>query len=364
MAFAHGLESSYANTYLGKTMISDRIIMADPYDITTILALGLDNASKFRFVNAPGRTYSWLEDTKTDTVSATNETDLYTDSALTTFTIEASHSDLFHVGDVIQIDSELMCVTAITALTLTVIRDFNGSTAATHATTSTITIRYNARLEGADSDESSWNEVSTQVNYSTILHKEVLISRDDMLFPHYGIGDLLTYKIDKNMDALMEQLDTMPYYSKDGEVGTASTPRSAGGFHGYISTNTGTQTGALLKANIDQELLDIYDAGGKTDLILCGGWFQKKVNDFYEGFVSTERAEGIGGIVIKQLMHPITGQYIKVVVDRHCPSDHAFLLDTRHVGYITIDPFFYEQLAKHGDAVKGQTVGSGFSTTL
>ena len=60
MSTYSGQEHSYSNTKNQKTMITDRIIMADPYDITAIAALGLDNASKFQFVNQPNRTYTWL----------------------------------------------------------------------------------------------------------------------------------------------------------------------------------------------------------------------------------------------------------------------------------------------------------------
>jgi hypothetical protein len=50
------------------------------------------------------------------------------------------------------------------------------------------------------------------------------------------------------------------------------------------------------------------------------------------------------------------------LVDRHCPADYAFLIDTRYAGYITIDPFFYEELAKTGDFEHGQTIGEyGFA---
>jgi len=94
--------------------------------------------------------------------------------------------------------------------------------------------------------------------------------------------------------------------------------------------------------------------------------------------VQTARAENIGGIMIKSLMHPITGQIVQVVVDRHTPSGYMYFLDTRYVGYISIDPFFYEDLAKTGDFETGETVGeygfvcaynkahsilSGYSTT-
>jgi hypothetical protein len=108
---------------------------------------------------------------------------------------------------------------------------------------------------------------------------------------------------------------------------------------------------------IDTEFRQIFAAGGKTDLILCDAWAQKKINDFYEGFIQTERAENIGGIMIKQLMHPTTGALVQVVVDRHCRAGYMYLLDRRYLGYITIDPFFYEDLAKTGDFETGETVG-------
>ena len=204
------------------------------------------------------------------------------------------------------------------------------------------------------------------------------MSRDDILFPNYGIKDLKTYRIDKNMDILMEQLNRIPYYGKRA-VGSTSTARSSAGFETYITTNaTALSSATLLRSHIDTEFQQIFAAGGKTDLILCDAWFQRKINDFYEGFVTTERSETTGGMMIKQLMHPITGQLVKVVVDRHCRAGYAYLLDTRYCGYLTIDPFFYEELSKTGDAELGQTVGeygfvcaynkahsiiSGYSTT-
>jgi hypothetical protein len=42
-------------------MVSDRILMIDPYEIATYLALGTD-VSKFNMVNRDGKVYEWLED--------------------------------------------------------------------------------------------------------------------------------------------------------------------------------------------------------------------------------------------------------------------------------------------------------------
>ena len=48
MTTGSGLITSYDNTLPLKRSVTDRIIMADPYDITAITALGLDNSAKFR----------------------------------------------------------------------------------------------------------------------------------------------------------------------------------------------------------------------------------------------------------------------------------------------------------------------------
>jgi hypothetical protein len=271
--------------------------------------------------------------------------------------LTVTNGALFHVGDVVQVDSEYLYVSDVTGNEVTVVRGYGSTTTIIHATTSTLYIRFNARIEGAESTASPWTEVTTQLNYSTIFHKEVKITRDDMLFPLYGIDNLRNYRIDKNMDILMTQLNNLPYYGK-AAVGTVSTARSSGGFGSFITTNPTALGGAtLLRSHIDTEFLQIRAAGGHTDLIVCDAWFQKKVNDFYEGFVETVRSETVGGMIIKQLMHPITGELVRLLVDRNCPSGYTYFLDTKFVGFITIDPFFYEELAKTGDYETGETIG-------
>lgn len=358
MATGSGLITSYDNTVPLKRTVTDRIILADPYDIATISALGLDNSAKFAFVNTPNRTYEWLEDAYPAVSDAAAGTNLTVTTNTTTITVTTPN--LFHVGDVLQLESasgDYAYVSSISGSVLTVIRGFGGTTPVSHPETSTIYIRYNARIEGAASSASPWTEVTSNTNCSTIFHKEVKITRDDQLFPNYGVSNLLEYRIDQNMDILMQQLDGLPYWGKRA-AGTSSTARSAGGFGTFITTNaTALSSATLLKSHIDTEFLQIHAAGGDTDLILTDPWGQYKINTFYEGFVSTGRSEKVGGMIIKQLMHPITGKLVDIVVDRNCPAGNMYLLDRRYVGYITIDPFFYETLAKTGDFEVGQTVG-------
>lgn len=379
MTTGSGLETSYDNILPRKRMVTDRLIQTSPYDIGTITALGLNNASKFAFVNSPNRSYEWLEDAYPAVSDAAAGTNLTVSTNTTTITITTPN--LFHVGDVIQLESaagDYAYVSSISGSVLTVVRGYGSTTPVSHPETSTVYIRYNARIEGAASTATPWTEVTSGTNYSTIFHKEVYITRDDKLFPNYGMANLLEYRIDQNMDVLMQQLDGLPYWGKRA-VGTSSAARSTGGFATFITTNATALSGAtLLKSHIDAELLQVHAAGGDTDLILTDPWGQAKINSFYEGFVSTGRSETVGGMIIKQLMHPITGKLVDIVVDRNVPAGNMYFIDRRYCGFITIDPFFYEDLAKTGDFEKGEIVGeygfvlayekahsilSGYSTT-
>lgn len=358
MTTGSGLITSYDNTVPLKRTVTDRIIFADPYDIATITALGLDNSSKFQFINTPNRTYEWLEDAYpavSDLAAGTNLTVTTNTTAITVTT-----PNLFHVGDVIQLESasgDYAYVSSIASSVLTVVRGYGSTTPVSHPETSTVYIRYNARIEGATSTASPWTEVSSATNCSTIFHKEVYISRDDMLLPNYGMKNLKEYRITQNMEVLMQQLDAIPYWGKRS-AGSATTARSTGGLATFITTNaTAMSSAPLTRAAIDAEFTQVYAAGGKPSLILTDTWGQKKINDFYEGFVMTQRSERVGGMIIKQLMHPISGQLVDIVVDRNLPVGNMWILDTRYVGYITIDPFFFEDLAKTGDFEKGETIG-------
>lgn len=358
MATGSGLITTYDNTVPQKRMVTDRIIMADPYDITTLTALGMNNISKFSFVNQPNRQYEWLEDVYpavTDPAAGTNLT-----VTTNTTTITVTTPNLFHVGDVLQLESasgDYAYVSSIASSVLTVVRGFAGTTPVSHPETSTIYIRYNARIEGATNTSSPWTEVTSNYNYSNIFHKSVSVTRDEKLFPNYGISNPLEYRIDKNMDQLMVQLNNLPYWGKRA-VGTATAARSAGGFATYITTNaTALASAALTRKNIDDTFTNIFLAGGKSDLILTDTWGQRKINGMFEGFVETTRDETIGGMQITMLRNPITNTMSKIVVDRNLPPGNMWFLDTRYVGYITIDPFFYETLAKTADSEQGQTIG-------
>jgi len=363
MATNSGMTTIYDNTVPDKRMVTDRILNQNPYDIAAYLYLGTD-MGKFNFVNKDEYTYEWLNDTYTDRTSTLGAAIASTDT--TTCSVTTADAALFQDGDIIRIDSEDMWVSARTTTELTITRGFNGTTGATHSNAAVITRIGRARRDGEDADDSPSTEVTSQYNYTQIMQRTIQLSRSQAKVNKYGIANLEDYNIDKFMDELMMDLARLPYYGGRSAGTENSVARTAGGLKQFITDNvtyatvtaaTGGTASALTRDHIDDTLALIHADGGDPKLILTTAHGQRKINDFYEGFVSTERSEQLGGIQIKKLMNPISGGVIDVVVDRNCPAGELWLLDTSMISYYPFDPFFYERLAKTGDSVKGQIVG-------
>jgi len=356
-----GLVTIYDNTVPDKRMVTDRILMMEPYDIVAYSYLGTD-MGKFNFVNLDEHSYSWLNDTYTDRTDTI--TDAFTDTLSTTTAVATAAN--WQPGDIFLIESEQVWISAISGTTITVTRGFNGTTAASHVDNTAITRISRARIDGDDADDSPGTEVTSTTNDTQIFQRTVNLTRSAMKINKYGIANLEDYYIDKFMQELMMDLARLPYYGGVSAGTENSVARTAGGLKAFITTNityatstdaTGGTASALVRDDIDDTLQNIHAQGGDPKLMLTVAHAQRKLNDFYEGFVTTERSEQLGGILIKKLMNPITGSIIDVVVDRNCPAGQLWLLDTSKISYYPFDPFFYERLAKTGDAVKGEIVG-------
>lgn len=351
---AQGQQTSYVGTLPQKRVVSDRILLSDPMEIPLISALGLDGESKFKFVNTPGLTYEWLEDAYSGLSTTANDTDLTNDSTTTTITV--ADGSLFQPGDVLSIDSEYIWVSAVSTNDLTVTRNYGG-TQATHVTTSTVYLRSRARLEGASATNSHYTQPTTGYNYSFIMQKSIEISRSDARIQRYGIPNLEQYEIDKKMDELKIDLTRKPYYGQR-KAGSATTPRDAGGFGTFISTNsTACASAALTLKNIEDSVQNAWSYGGRPSLLVCNGWAKRKIASFFEGAVRTERSETMGGVTVDRIQTAM-GPQLDVLLDRYCPTDYIYILTPDEVGFVTIDEFFFEDLGKSKDtAAYGQIVG-------
>lgn len=361
MASQIGQLNSYQDSVPDKRMVTDRILRIEPYDIVAYSYLGTD-MSKFNFTNRDGKVYEWLESTYND---RTDPVASGLGSSSTTTTMVVTDADLFQVGDVWEAEGEGLLITGKSTTTMTIVRNIYG-TQATHADATVLTRTSRARIDGATADDSPRNEIASASNVTQIFQRSVEIARTKGKIAEYGITDWTEYWIDQYMEELMMDLARAPYILERA-AGSASEGRRMGGFPTFITDNITYATStaaaggtalALTRDNIDDTLSNIFSDGGDPDLILTVAHAQRKINDMYEGFVSTERSEQLGGVLIKKLMNPITGKNIDVVVDRNCPAGQLHILSTDKIAYYPFDPFFYEDLAKTKDTSGfGQVVG-------
>ncbi len=355
MASLSGKIYSYSNTVPQKRMVSDRILLADVFDRTTIDALGLDNMNKFRFVNTPHRQYEWLEDSYVPVVDSLTASGGAASSSTTT-TITVTTPAIYQPGHVILIDAEKIFVASKSGAVLTVVRNFGG-TQATHTDSSVVTVIGTAMIEGADAPDSPSTEAASKYNYSQILERTINVSDSDMLFPNYGMADLWDYQVDHRVAELVQEIDKIPYRGTRN-VGTATAARSAGGFGTFITTNITAASSASLTADMLNDALEAaYLAGGMPTKLFTNTVNQRKINGLYEDSITTERSEKVGGHRIQRLMNPIGGPEIELHIDRFCPQSEVWIIDSRYAGYITIDPLHYTELARTGLAEKGMVSG-------
>lgn len=349
--------NSYSDTTPHKREISDVVDILDPSEMPVVDQLGgLDGASgKFRFTNGKSTKVEWLED-NLPPLASTMGASVSSGGA----TITVADASLLQPGFVILVDSEYMWVATVntTANTATVTRNFGG-TQASHASTDTITIVSQARLEGDDSDALGFTDISAPYNYTQIFHQEVEVTGTMQEVAQWGISDEMQYQVNKALPHLGRLINLNAYHGQR-KVGSATTPRSAGGFTTFITDNTAaySATAATLKTNTETVLRNIYEDGGMGPwLIFVSPTVMGVYGNIYHssGWLQVERQNTTVGMVTKDIITPYGSATL--VMDRHATASKAFIVDAKNAGYKTFRPFFWEPLAKDGDTDKVEVIG-------
>mgnify|MGYP001034240328 FL=1 len=352
--------TTYSDTTPQRQVITDVIAMIDPSDAPAVEAIGgLDGAaSRFSFT-AVGTKMEWLEDTLPPLTSnlamaasvgtgATAVTLTATDASL----LQPGHLLLFTTGEIVYVSD-----VAISTNIITVTRAFNSVNGSLVSTEIAFEIVGMARMEADESDPLAATDRTSNHNYTDILHQEVRVSGTLGVIPQYGIPDEEEYQSSRVLPNLMRILDKQLYYGVRAQ-GSATTPRSMGGFSTFITDNL-YEGSSLTKAKFEALAQMMYTDGGSGDWIaLLSPGNVAKVQAFYEntGYLWIERGETTVGMPPAKKVLTAFGE-VTLVMDRWAPSTKIYMLDRQHVGMKTLRPFAVEPLAKTGDYDKKQVIG-------
>ena len=356
MAVYDQQKTSYSDTGNAIRIISNVIQLIDPTETPLIVALGGLDAGKDKLkIKGSGTKIEWIEDAYEPLSDAANQGTTITTNATTLTVTDAS---MFQKGHVILIDSEYMWVSAVDATnnTLVVTRTFGG-TNATHVTTSTVTIVGMARLEGADADYRGLVDITEPYNYTAIFQKGLNMSGTERVVDEYGYEDVWDYQANKALPEQLRLVERMMFHGVRAQ-GSATTPRSFGGLLTYITDNTVAAGGAIAKTHVDSLAEKIRLDGGMPDLFVCNPSIANDLRALLDSssFVRLTQENSVFGM---QEIERIRTQYgqLRIVESLWCPTDKAYMLDSRKIGLFSLRPFGWHEIAKSGDSDKAEIVG-------
>ena len=342
--------------------VSDVVGIISPYETPLLDALG----DPMR--EATSTHHEWLEDELLPNKDAINDSTYTNPSADTDFVVD--NGSRFRVGDQIQVEGseELMLVTGIDSNTLTVVREYAGTTAEDLADNQVINILGNAALEGADKPGARFTNRNRCGNYTQIFTAAVEISGTDMAASQLGLNDEMDHQKQERLRELVRDLENTIINGgqpASDPQGSGSVRRSMKGIIQHMSTNifhtgdSGFPSGTDLdEAKINYVLRQIWEnSSGNVDLILVGGFQKRKIN----AFSSDSRSYGANDTTFTDMISIYESDFgvCRIVTTRWLPQDAALLLDSSRINVLPMAgrSFHFKPLASGGDYECGELIG-------
>lgn len=358
---ANGMSYTYSDTVTLRDTISAMIKVINPNEIPLQKLLGMNYQKQVRIENWGNNAYSWLQDTqKTRTSTITEDLDNSETG------VDVADGTMWKAGDVLKVGDEKLWVASVASNTLTVLRGWGGSDAATHTNGDTLTYLYSARLEGATNSDSPYTVPSQLTNYTQIFHGSVQVSGSEQVSQRYGISDQKMWRIKKLIGGLgagdgkmgdagdlMIDLENTFYYGEK-IARSSGVAGSMGGFETFVTSNVTDLAGDPLTPNDLGDAIQSAWGYGRPDLIIVNAHGKKKINAFYSGTVRTERSERTGGVLINTIDTDFGT--LDVLMTKQAPTDRVYIVQKNLCGWGTVRNWTEEALGKTGDSTESQIV--------
>lgn len=342
--------------------VSDLIGLISPYE-TPLLDVFGDSLRP-----ATSTHHEWLEDELLPNKDSIDDASISSPSTETSF--DAANGSRFRVGDQIQVEGskELMLVTAVSTDTLTVVREYAGTTAEDIVDGQVINILGNAALEGSDKPSARFTNRTRKSNYTQIFTATVEVSGTDIAARQLGLDDELDLQKQERLRELIRDLENT--IINGGRVvsdpqGSSTVRRTMKGIIQHLSTNvfsvgdSGFPSGNDLdEAKINYVLRNIWESSnGNVDLIAVGGFQKRKVNSF----LSALRSYSGSDTTFQDMVSVYESDFgvCRIITTRWIPEDAVLLLDSSRVNVLGLSgrSFHFKPLASGGDYECGEVIG-------
>lgn len=278
-------------------------------------------------------------------------------------TIPVDDGTFFQSGDVVEVDTETMLVTAVSGNNLTVTRGYAGTTAAAHLIDATLYVIGNTRTGGeVDVDGISYTPTSTDQYLQTIQHPwqvgGSLATNSAVALPS-GVPDWVTREKLAAMQRAMDDTERSYYYGKGVARAATTTKPAMYGLRSLLTTNnttTPTNAGAYKPEDLIRDTIQkCYDGGGNPQVLLVS-------TDFLTGFATwgyaaqrLDAGENVFGTPISVLEVPFLSG-LAIVPAPLLRTGSAFCLSEGEVKQRIKRALYNKDRGSRGDAEEGDII--------
>jgi hypothetical protein len=331
--------------------VSDLVAFLAPFETPLLEVVGMGDYP------ATNVKHEWLEDTLNPTTDVASTA---VASATGVTGLNVAHAGYFRLGDVVQMEKEVMLVNSVfEANTIGVTRGYGSTAASAHAAGSVVTIIGNAALEGEDTDEDRTTRQVRKQNWCQIMKVGVKLSGTAQAVGWLTTGDKLADAKVMRLRELLRDLEKTILLGRTdvATIGSDTARRTMAGIVCSLATNV-VSCATLTESALGNLLQKCYDQGSKDVDLIVAPPKQKRVISGWNGsrIHVTNEVNAYRNVV--EIYESDFGAQ-RVIMNRWLPDDTILALDSGRIKVVPLRgrSFQYEELAKGGDYARGQVVG-------
>lgn len=284
-------------------------------------------------------------------------------------TVTLAESSPFQPGDVIQIDEELLLITAINAAacTATVTRGHAGTTAAAHNNASTVYLIGNTRTGAEVDQEAPVRVFDSSLTYPQTVQQPYQIGGSleakspNMSIP-LGFASMVGYQRAKATQHVFDDLERSAYYGKAVALAADTTRPMMNGLRYRISTNlvTSPTNGSAYKpSDFARDFLTApAEDGGRPDVCILSDVYRNAFQVWGINLVHMGVGDQVLGVDITAFAAPSMGLAAILFSPLLRPYD-GFSLTSDEVSFAWVREPFDKPRGSRGDAMEGDVIGEG-----
>ncbi|WP_449601055.1 SU10 major capsid protein [Paenibacillus sp. Marseille-Q9583] len=342
----------YSNALIGKReSVVDEIMLLNPTQAPMLNLLGFGEP-------VTSTTHTWYED---EVFATRSKVTAAATAAATELTVESVEP--FRDRTIAEIGDEAVLIQAVDAAAkkLTVVRGYQGTTAAAITVNTAIEVLYGDGKEGADARESRFKARTKEDNVTQIFEDSISVTGTAEEIAQYGIGGAGLYEYEKAKKQLEValQLEKAVIGGRKFDSGNYRTMR---GIRNFITTNVKTVSGPVTKAMLDDVAQLIYSAGGFASgsagyTFVVPSVQKRAISDFSISQIRVTQQENARGQVVDHIVNDF-GRF-QVVMNDNLKPDEILFIDTNRIKIRPLGgrSFGHTYLGKLGDYTTGQLVG-------